>query len=309
MISPITIKPTEFSKYNMSFKHKSTVVKTPVRVRQFRPAYVKPGVISPVSTVMSKSQNSYNLFKAKLDSIFFDCTRTDERNPQKAFGTIEYNKAKYQQGLDIIHNMRFKTGTDAKRFINENNLISARIILDNGTQAQGNRALMRLQKAIRDEKIIVTEISQFGANENTDYASNTRLNSILVESNKAGYGCLKLTNRKANGYHSVVAKIRLEDGFTGTLEIMGKEVAKLKDVEEILHSMEKGLPVDKKYDSLRKEFENLTPEQHSALKNYTRAAYIAARADEMFGDQSEGFVPITEYNLPDCFDFNNIAKL
>ena len=307
MILPVTLSPIQNIKH-ISFKSMPAQTMQ-VQNRKMPPIYTKTVVASPVSTIMSKSQNSYNLFKAKLDTIFFDCTRTENRNPQKAFGTIEYNKSKYLNGINVIPAMRFKTGVDAKRFINENNLISARIILDNGTKAEGNRALTRLQKAIKDGKIIVTEISQFGVNDNTDYASNAKLNSILEESNKAGYGCTKFTNRKANGYHSIVAKLRLEDGFTGTLEIMGKEVAKLKDVEEILHSMENEMPVDNKYDALKEKFDNLTPEQRSDLKKYTKAAYISARSDEMFGTQSKGFIPLTNENLPKCFDFNYISKI
>ncbi len=308
MILPVSISSIQNIK-NISFKSSMPAASMHTQRHIMPNVYPKTVITSPVSTVMSKSQNSYNLFKAKLDTIFFDCTRTENRNPQKAFGTIEYNKSKYQNGLDAIPMMKFKTGLDAKRFINDNNLISARIILDNGTKAEGNRALTRLQKAIKDEKIIVTEIRQFGVNENTDYVSNTKMNSILEESNKAGYGCTKLTNRKANGYHSVVVKIRLEDGFTGTLEIMGKKVAKLKDVEEVLHSMEKGMPIDKKYDQLWKKFVSLTPEQHSELKQYTKDAYISARSDEMFGTQSDGFLPLTNDNLPKCFDFNYISKI
>ena len=310
MILPISAGQTI---YKTSFKSRTnSMVMEPsskTTRKNMPPIYVKMAVISPVATVMDKSRNSYNLFKAKVDSVFFDITRTDYRNPKKAFATIQYNKEKYSRSLDIIPTMKFKRGVDAKDFINDNNFISARIILDNATKEEGNRILSRLQKAIKDNKLVVTEIRQYSANASTEYASNSKLNAILEESNKAGYGCSKVTNRKANGYHSVVARIRLQDGFEGVLEIMGPEVARLKNVEDVIHTMEKGLPVSDKYAGLKSEFDKLTPKQYEELKEYTKEAYTAARADELFKTHSDGFVELTNPNLPKCFDFNNIAKI
>jgi hypothetical protein len=101
----------------------------------------------------------------------------------------------------------------------------------------------------------------------------------------------------------------LQDGFEGVLEIMGPEVDKLKNVEDVIHTMEKGLPVSKKYAGLQSEFDKLTPKQYAELKDYTKEAYTAARADELFKTKSEGFVKLTNPHLPQCFDFNNIAKI
>ncbi|MBR6163323.1 hypothetical protein IKQ26_05510 [bacterium] len=311
MITPILLNQLRTVNFRpQSFKGNSNV---PAATHQQK-AEVFPyartyNAVSPITTTVEKSRNSYSMFKAKLNSIFYDCTRDKTRNPARALGSIEFNDKKYNRGIDSVKHLKMKSGVQAKKFINDNDIISGRIILDNGTKSEGNRVLTRLKNAIKEDRIEVTEIGLFGVNTNTDYADNNKVNSILEEMNSKGKPCSKITNRKANGYHSIVAKVKLEDGFTGTLEIMGSEVSKLKDVEDILHSFKKNIPVDKKYDKLKEEYKLLSEDEQRDLKKYTKLAYISARADELFGKKSEGFVPLMEYNLPKTFDFNNIAKI
>ena len=311
MISPIILNGIRTVHYKpMSFK--STVGVTadtrPASKKVLYPT-AKNFAVSPITTTIEKSKNSYNLFKAKLNSIFYDCTKTETRNPARAIGTLEFNDKKYEQGIEFSRRLKQSSGIRTRNFINDNDIISGRIILDNGTKSEGNRALTRLKNAIKERRIEVSEIGLFGVNTNTDYADNSKVNSILEEMNELGKPCSKITNRKANGYHSIVVKVPLEDGFFGTLEIMGKEVSKLKDVEDILHSFKKDVPVDKKYDKLKNAYKQLSDDELKALRKYTKLAYTTARADELFGRASEKFVPLMEYNLPAIFDFNNIAKI
>lgn len=308
MISPIQFNQIKAFNYKpQSFKASLTVEKGPAQETIFPP--MNHYAVSPIYTTVEKSRNSNNIFKAKLNSIFYDCTRDNSHSPARAIGTLEYNDKKYNQGIESVKHLKLKSGIQAKNFINDNDIISGRIILDNGTKQEGNRVLTRLKNAIKEGRIEVTEIGLFGVNTNTDYADNKKVNGILEEMNTLGKPCQKITNRKANGYHSIIAKVKLEDGFTGTLEIMGKEVSKLKDVEDILHSFKKGIPVDKKYDKLKAEYIKLSDDEKQQLRKYTKQAYISARADEIFGRTSDKFVPLTESNLPAMFDYNNIAKI
>ncbi len=308
MISPIQFNQIKVFNYKpRSFKAALTVERGTNQKKILPP--MSHFAVSPIFTTVEKSKNSNNIFKAKLNSIFYDCTRDNFHSPARAIGTLEYNDKRYNQGIESLKLLKLKSGIQAKNFINDNDIISGRIILDNGTKQEGNRVLTRLKNAIKEGRIEVTEIGLFGVNPNTDYADNQKVNGILEEMNSLGKPCQKITNRKANGYHSIIAKVKLEDGFTGTLEIMGKEVSKLKDVEDILHSFKKGIPADKKYDELKAEYKKLSDNEIQQLRQYTKQAYISARADEIFARTSDKFVLLTDSNLPAMFDFNNIAKI
>lgn len=312
MISPITLNGIRTAQYGqMSFKSLTSRAVTEGKKASIPHVYPSAHnyTVSPITTTIEKSRNSYNLFKAKLNSIFIDCARTENLSPAKAIGTLEFNDKKFEHGIEYSRHLKQRSGIQTKRYINDNDIISGKIILDNGTKQEGNKILSKLKKAIKEKRIEITEIGLFGVNTNTDYADNNRVNAILEEMNSRGKACQKITNRKANGFHSIIVKIPLEDGFTGTLEIMGKEVAKLKEVEDILHSFKKGTPVDSKYDKLKEAYKQLSDDELSNLRNYTKLAYTTARSDELFGRTSDKFVSVNEFKLPAIFDFNSIAKM
>ncbi len=262
-----------------------------------------------IENVIHKSKISYNIFKGKMDSIFYDCARTNTRTPTNPLGRLQFNDEKLGRAKEKIKQQKMKTGQEAREFINDEELISARIVLDNGTQAEGNRALNRLIKAAEQKSLIIREIRTYGETPQSVCASPDKINGLLIKMNQLGYACSKVSQRKSTGYHGIHIKCQLEDGFMGTIEIMGNETSKLKDVEDVLHRLSEGKPVDKKFADVEDAYYQLTDEEKGYLINYTKASYMQARADEMSNQTPEGFMPITNYKLPEIFDFNNLAKI
>jgi hypothetical protein len=297
-------------KNSLSFKssgNKTAICQTPDSFTK-GPLKIKAHVPA-VQTVVNKSQYSYDIFKGKMDSIFYDCTRTSTRNPNNALGTLQFNDERFMDGQERIKGLKIKTGLEARNFTNNEELISARIILDNGTQAEGNRVLSRLIKAADQRSLIVREIRTYGEKPQSLYATSDKINGLLLKMNDLSYACAKVSQRKDTGYHAIHVKCQLENGFMGTLEIMGKEMSKLKDIESVLYRLSVGKPVDEKFKDIEKAYGQLTQEEKQRLTTYTKASYIQAREDEISNQPRQGFLPIANYELPDIFDFNNLAQI
>ncbi len=262
-----------------------------------------------VQNVIERAQLSYNIFQSKIDIMLFDCTRSDKRDPANALGRIQSNDTNFKRGKEKIKKLRMRTGQEAKDFINDEGLISARIILDKGTQAEGNRVFNWLIKAAENKSLIVREIRTYGENPQSLYVSQDKIKGLLEKMNDLGYACGKFSQRKVTGYHAIHVKCQLEDGLIGTLEIMGGETSKVKDVEDVLNRLSKGKPVDEKFAKVEQAYSQLTDQEKTRLTSYTKDLYMQARRDEMSKQTREGFAPITNYNLPEIFDFNNLAKI
>ena len=114
------------------------------------------------------------------------------------------------------------------------------------------------------------------------------------------------------GYMAIHLLTKLPNGFTGEIQILGTDIADLKEVEDLCYKVKSGKSIDKKYESIKKILKPLTNKDDLLLRRefnkYTRNAYIYQR--EMPPDSSSEtmFLPIPKY-LPQELDFNNIYKV
>ena len=115
-----------------------------------------------------------------------------------------------------------------------------------------------------------------------------------------------------SNYMAIHILIELPNGITGELQIMGHDVAALKELEDLCYKIKNGKNIDKKYAPIEKALAPLKDEENVLLRaehdKYTREAYLFQRKIEPRAHKSrkkEKFMTAPP-TLPKELDFNNI---
>ena len=198
--------------------------------------------------------------------------------------------------------------------------IRARVVLKTGSQEEGDAVCEEIIKAVKKGKLTIKEISNYTSDAEMQYVSPKMIkklkNAVDVTKGKQSYEYIK--REKTTGYNALHIIFKIDDEFDGELQIMGKNVEKLKDVEDVFYKLAGNKHVPKKYKLIKKKYKALELRNSSKLKQdlegYTREAYLYERQKELkltkdiYGGK---FLPLDleKYNLPKEFDFNYIASM
>lgn len=217
-----------------------------------------------------------------------------------------------------------------RRWINEDevksnmtDIIGARIIMNNSSVENVDKVIDRITDAVRNDKLRIIEIENYRPepeiDENGDikysydYASFNALRRLKCECDKKGRSIPKRDEDLPTGYMAIHLLTELPNSFTGEIQIMGKDVAKLKDIEDLCYKAKSGKKIDPIYKPIRDILKPLRNKNDVILQReynkYTRNAYTHQRMKETFSnDDSCGFLKIPNY-LPEELDFNNLARI
>lgn len=197
-----------------------------------------------------------------------------------------------------------------------NDLLGVTILSDNDKSTE--KIVDNLVSAVKARKIKVLRVKNHTQSNLPYYLSHENINKIHAANQEAGLERMSVLHD--NGLNS-------EDGFIGTnilgqtangclfeLQIKGPKVRNI-DIGfhipwSILTNKKNIIPSDETARLNLKPLEsaclNLTPSQIDAYNTYQRAAYKAAREDEL-GLQSE--YPQLPNSLPVILDFNNVLRI
>src|SRR5574344_1183138 len=107
---------------------------------------------------------------------------------------------------------------------------------------------------------------------------------------------------------------KLPNGLTGEIQILGTDVAQLKEIEDLCYKAKAGKSIDKKYAPVEEMLEPLKDSDDSMLQkeymDYTRDEYIYQRDKEtqmVKRKYNTQYLEIHEY-FPKELDFNNLKK-
>ena len=150
-----------------------------------------------------------------------------------------------------------------------------------------------------------------------DYGSTKALKNLKMVCDSKGKVIKKKDEDMPSGYMAIHMLVQLPSGFTGEIQIMGVDVEKFKDVEDICYKIKNGKHVEDKYSSMEDYLKPLSNDKdeilQSGFQDYTRRAYMTQRDIEVVQNKKRKqpkflHIPADLKYIPKKFDFNEIHK-
>ena len=223
-------------------------------------------------------------------------------------------------------------------------LAGMKIIMRDGSREQVNKVIERLIQFVNETGIKIVEIenkrplpiyNNYGeVVKSYDYASPMYLVKLQkIASKLAGRDIRYVDENTPTNYMAIHILTELPNGITGELQIMGHDIAALKELEDMCYKIKNGKNLKKKYAPIEKVLAPLKPpspalegvedaeylaklKEHEFLceehLKYTKDAYMLQREKEprKFTKRAkkESFLKIPSF-LPQELDFNNLQEL
>lgn len=202
-------------------------------------------------------------------------------------------------------------------------LAGMKIVMRDASRENVDKVIERLVTAVTEGGAKIVEIENkrplpiYGPDgkisRSYDYASPIALIKLQRAASKLLGREIKLVDENTpSNYMAIHILMELPNGITGELQIMGHDVAMLKELEDLCYKVKNGKNIDKKYAPIEKALAPLKDEENSLLRSehdkYTQEAYLVQREVEPRAHKSrkkEKFLAAPP-TLPKELDFNNI---
>lgn len=240
------------------------------------------------------AEDAKNYLERQLTDILSDMIRPEsgEGSLSKPIKTINYR-------VKTPKSIREKSMT--RRWINEKevksgmtDIVGARILMSDASVDNVDKVLRRLADGEDNNKLQIIEIENYrpepeidengNITKSYDYASPQALRKLKSECDKKGTMISKRDEDVPTGYMAIHLLTKLPNGFTGEIQIMGTDVAELKEIEDLCYKVKSGKSIDKKYEPIKRMLSPLSDRNDIMLQreynNYTRKAYIHQRNKE-----------------------------
>lgn len=192
-------------------------------------------------------------------------------------------------------------------------VVGARIILQDASQKNFDKIFKVLGNMVKHGKIKIKEIENYRLTNQSSYVSQNTLDNFEQQCIKAGH-YVNISNKPLpNGYTAIHITIELEKGLLAEIQIMGRNVEHLKDVEDFYYKLRCKKSFDAKYKSIEKTMKEkikaLNEFEDKALEKYIRDSYIHARELPPRRNKNtvKDFLPIP-YFLPKELGFEYLYK-
>ncbi len=209
--------------------------------------------------------------------------------------------------------LRSKKG--AKERIND--LIGARIIVSGTSTQEGEYVLDKLTEAVKKGRFKVAHVKNHLQEDNRlNYVGRKRLNKFVDDNRRInGISSCKYTDEpRDSGYLAIhIITDDIEDGYNAEIQIMGLDVERFKELEDICYKCHAKKGVLKKYRPLEEMFKPVqdNPQLQKDFIEYTKRAYAFERLKPVHGEKEKmEYLSIpSDLNIPPELDFNNLARV
>lgn len=191
-------------------------------------------------------------------------------------------------------------------------IIGARLVLRDSSKA--DQVMKKLIEGVKNNDIKIFEIENYRPEPRYSYFTTKQIDSLEKICNKMRTNGVTRTDRKIpSGYTALHCSVYLTNGFKGEIQILGIDVEKVKEIEDLLYKLKNNKSLEPKYRTIEEEFKELKTNKplQRAITAYSKEQYIAAREKGPYGLKSRKntkFLPAPSY-VPPEYDFNNIWKM
>ena len=275
--------------------------------------------LQTATDIHDEAKESCNYLKYQLNKILAPMVKSKE-NPDGEIEKIGFR-------VKTPKSIREKSAT--RRWINKEevksgmtDIIGARIVMDDSSVKAVDKVIDLLAEAERNNQLQIIEIENFRPEpqiddegnilHSYDYSSPKSLRRLKKEIDKNGTMISKRDEDVPTGYMAIHLLTKLPNGFTGEIQIMGKEVEKLKEIEDLCYKVKNGKTIEKKCPGLENILAPLKNKDDMMLRReynkYTRNAYKYQRDKEAGTNNDDMFLKIPDY-LPAELDFNLLGDM
>ena len=300
-------------------------------------------------TIYENSKEAANDFQNTLNNYFGDLISTEE-NKNLPIHHIDFRtktpesireKTADKLGNSILYDVKNVFNPNSTEEIKKtiNDLVGARIVLDNFTKKDTTKIIERLSQACINGDLKIVSIESYepdGPYKNLKYFSDNDLKNLKKAANihktTSGESAKILKSNKKTGYIGIHINVDLsnpdkyvsnKDNYLGEIQILGYDVAKLKDVEDACYKLKSNKDLKRgniAYAPFTKYFLkylNDNSETKDHFEEYTKRAYIEQRKKEPVRNnlkkESRNLPTIKECGMegkvPPQLDFNTLYKL
>lgn len=283
------------------------------------------GSVGLSQKIYDESDYAFGLLKYSLGKIFnvhvIDIDSHDATNKiNNAINSANENKpivmitARRKSAKSIAEKMgtlKIKGRKAVKEEMSD--LIGARIILSGNTTEAGDYVIDKLSDAVKKNHLKIIKIKNHGQEDSKyNYASSRKIDKLVETARKNGEPlCTYSDSPRDSGYlalHIITGEIA--DGFRAEIQIMGLDVSRFKEIEDLCYKCRAGKKVPKKYKEIEEIFKEASKNKTFAADflEYTKRAYAYEREKPVVKDKAcNSFLKIPEdLNIPENLDFNKI---
>lgn len=207
----------------------------------------------------------------------------------------------------------FNTDDDfARKLVDD--LVGTRLVVKDPVPENIDKIVNSLVEAIKNDKIVITEIKNYygAGNQKGVYFNENHIAKIKAAADDKGITIksIEAPIPKDSGYCTVQMKIKHKSGNWGELQIRGKHINEIENVEHIVYDLKKGkdivkgnLELSKLFYPIKNAIKKLSPGKYSEFQDYIVKKYKFARAKEM-GIAVED--PILPNGVDKILDINNL---
>ncbi len=276
--------------YKDSFKNATDYV--------FAPRYQKKLSNEIYKNTSAHFKNDIEALKKPMPLEFADAMtarikgRSSTLSKLVAKGNLKENIAKIQRDKSLSQAEKEtrieRLKADTAKFYSDKEHAKSKIDDTCGARIETNKPVDQivesLIKGMKDGnfKILMVKNYRGPKNENGFYFSKEHIEALQ----DAGVKCTQSV--KASGYCSSQLKIKLPSGIVGELQVRGKNVGEIAELEHTRYDINKGKDIFKGHTELirifnpyKKALKALTPEQAKAYENYFVQLYEYARNTEL----------------------------
>lgn len=273
------------------------------------PSYTSGGT---PAAVFKDTEEPYKKFKSTLE-FWLDDLIVDDNHPERPIVSLTVGRKPRHSIKEKMQAKRIRSKKDAMAKIDD--LIRARIILDNTGSNDGDAVVTKIIKAIKLGKLKVVEITSYRPDnlqerKKYEYVKTPKVRELAKTARDNGQTPTVKGEEKETGYLAMHIIFLLESGHRAELQIMGVNVARLKEVEDVCFKIKCNKSLDPAFGEVVKAIKKLQadPNLMDRYNLYTKEAYRHERLKERRGDD-EDFLKLTDPLIPEILDFNNVARI
>ncbi len=256
--------------------------------------------------------NVIDLDSSTADSVM---TRSLEESKDKPVVMITARRKSPNSIAEKMASSHIRSKKGAKEELHD--LIGARIIVSGTSTSEGEYVLDRLAESVKKGRFKVAQVKNHSQeNPKLSYVSKRHLNRFIdVNRKKNGASsCEYIDAPRDSGYLAIhIITDEIADGFSSEIQIMGLDVERFKEIEDICYKCHAEKGVDKKYKPLEELFAPVVENKRlrKDYLEYTKRAYEYERLKPIHDkNEYDSYFPIPkDLDIPKELDFNNIARL
>lgn len=281
--------------------------------------------LNTAKMIYKEAELTQRYLNNQLDKILGDLVRPPHGQGAHSKPILEIRK-RTKSPKSIVE----KSATRKLRNVDEvkrgmTDIVGARIVMADTSRQAVDSVLNKITDAVQNDRLKIVEIENYRPEPEInslgnivrtyDYGSPLALKNLKEACDeKSDSSIKKVDEDRSSGYMAIHLLVKLPNGFTGEIQIIGPEVEKLKDVEDFSFKVKNGKHLDKKFASVEKMLKPLADKDDTILQKehnkYTRNAFLRQRDIEQGfltrKKNDKQFLTVPDY-MSDDLDFNNIA--